>query len=306
MGAVPFVWTSANGIDWESRQLPGFDVAIYEATVGSDATVLLGEGATAQCDHPSRGVMWRRVHGEAEWASVPFHEMFCAGGFGQLAAGSAGFVVTSAGEQPFAWASREGWIWGDGTMTLEFESPPRRLTTIGEEYLTLGRGERTNALISGDGLTWRPVAAPPVPPPFGLDGVEISVLLETRVGILAFFTDEEAVPKSAWRRELDGSWTRLGIFGLEAIDYVEGGFGLDGRPYLMIHRNNEARLLTSVDLENWVELPVPRVGEIVGMARHADRTVLVATVFEPQPNMGLGVFVVYVSDGSAESDPEGP
>ena len=306
VGGTPTVWTSPNGVDWASEALAGFDVSATAAATSGGATVLLGEGTTEQCAHPSRGFLWLRLRGEAAWASVPFHEIFCAGGFPHLAATSDGFVVagSGAGDQPFAWASRDGWNWRDGSAGLKFESPPWRVTANGDGYLIVGRGERTDTLISADGSAWRAVATPPVPPPFGRNGVEIAVLLETRQGIFALFTNEEGVPRSAWRRELDGSWTPLDLRGFQGNDFVAGGFELDGIPYLSVDRGDQGRLLASADLATWVEVPVPQVRSIFGLAARAGRTVLLADVFQPVPDDERGRFVVYVSDAAPTATAE--
>ncbi len=300
VGPVPTVWTSPDGLEWVAARLPGFDVAPSQAVASDDGIVLLGQGSTDECARSDRAFVWVRSRGEVEWIRAAFNELFCAGGFARIATNGGRVVVagTGTGEQPFAWVSDDGLTWRDGTPGLDLDAPLWRLTATDEDFLVLSHGAPMSAYASPTGAGWRLVGAPPVlPPP---NGLQAWALLSTPLGVFAFVGDEDAVPFTAWRRDVDGSWTELEILGLGPGDFLAGGFVIDGHPYLLVHRNGEGRVLTSEDLETWLEVPVPKVGSIAGMATHAGRTVLVASVFEPIPQMGLGEFVVYVSDPEPE------
>lgn len=308
IGQLPAAWTSPDGTAWTSVQLPGFNLRPFIAAASESATVLLGIGETDQCAHPSGEFHWRREAGQEAWNAVPFRDLFCAGGFPKIAAGPGGFMVagTGTGEQPFAWASADGRTWRDASAGLDFDAPPWLVVATDAEFVTIGRGIRTEAWSSADGIAWRSIPAPPVAPAFapGGGGMEPVALLPTRFGTLAVFQDEEGGLTEGWLRHPDGSWARVEVNDVQRGDFIGGGAVLGGDPVLFVFDNSVGRLLTSSDLEMWSEIPIPRVGSIDGLATFAGRTVLVAG--EPDPRKGLGATFVYVSEPAPESSAAAP
>jgi hypothetical protein len=285
IGEVPAVWASSDGLDWHSAALPfGFGFP-SEAAASLDATVLLGAGSTSRCAHPFGQSLWRRAAGADVWESVPFVEqLFCAGGFEEIAAAQHGFAVvgTGTGDQPFAWQSADGLAWHDASQGLPVNSPPNLLAAFDGGFIELGRGERTDVRTSVDGARWAPAEAPPVPPAFNGDAIGMSpaALIATNAGVLAVYQAEGAVDRSAWLRGADGSWRQVPMTGVEPGDIVAGGFGIGDDAYLFLGRGNAAALMTSRDLLSWNEVAIPRADSILDLAVIGDRIVLVTHKLE--------------------------
>lgn len=291
------VWTSADGVTWQSMALPGFAQpdggSPSHAAMSGDATVLVGVGGSSQCAHPSREYIWRRVHGDAGWAAAPFVEnLFCLGGIPDLAANDDTFVVagTSSGETPFAWRSIDGLAWHDTGRGLPADSPPTLVTTTDAGFLLVGRGSRTDAEASVDGSSWTPVEAPPVPPAFNPvgDGMTAAALVPTAGGPLAIYESDDATVLSAWRRLADGTWEEVPLGALGPGAGVTDGVTIDGLSYLLLIRDGRAGLVSSTDLTTWTDIAVPPMDSISGIATFGGQAVLTGWVTvnqEPMPQV---------------------
>jgi hypothetical protein len=278
VGMLPMAWTSPDGAGWESVVLAGGEGFPSSAATSANATVLLGAGGTARCAHPSGEFLWRRVHGEPDWDAVPFHELFCAGGFPAIAAREDLFLVAGmgTGDQPFAWRSADGLTWQDAAAGLPFDLPPWALAAAGDEFMELGRGAQTDARVTADGTEWTRVVAPPAPPAFGpvQPGMDPSALLDTDPGLLAVYGAHDASRSAAWRRSPDGAWAEVDLTTPPGA-VISGGAVANGRPYLFGSRGGVAFLLTSSDLVRWTTVQIPGIAAILGLASGHGRTILV-------------------------------
>jgi hypothetical protein len=239
--------------------------------------------------------MWRRARGEAEWQAAPFvADLFCAGGFPHIAATQNMFVVagTGTGEQPFAWRSVDGLKWADASHGLPLDVPPALLLATGAGFLELGRGERTDAEFSVDGTAWTRVKAPPAPPAFIPNGAGTSpvAMLGTAQGALAIFQPDDAATLSAWRREADGSWTKMQLSGFEIGDGIYRGITIGGQAYLFVNRRGRATLLASTDLATWTAVAIPALDAMLGLAAFDGRMVLVGSITDAAGDEQAQVF----------------
>lgn len=274
-------WTSADAADWDAVVLGGEGAPTKAAATG-DATVLIGGGSTSRCPHPFAEFLWRGVTGDRSWEVVPFNaRLFCAGGFPAIAARDDMFMVAGmgTGDVPFAWSSPDGLDWLDSQAGLPLDAPPPwALAATEEDFIELGRGERTEVRTNRDGREWLVAVAPPVAPAFneGGPGMSPAVLLATSEGALAIYQEDDAGLHSAWLRQADGSWAPAAIAGLGAGDWISGGTTLGDVTCLFLTRRHEpARVLVSTDLVTWRELSIPDVKAVLGLARFDARLVLV-------------------------------
>jgi hypothetical protein len=279
----PAAWASPDGATWSSNALPGRSGFPSSGAASQAATVLIGGGSTDRCAHPFGQSLWRRARADATWQAVPFNqELFCAGGFENIAAFADAFAVvgTGTGDQPFAWQSSDGLAWRDAGQGLPFDAPPWLLAATDGGFIELGRGARTDVRVSVDGKAWSAVEAPPVPPAFNGDapGMSPVALLATAQGVAAFYQSDGATTRSAWLRHADRSWSEIELEGFERGDVLTIGVTIDGTPILFGGRGRSARLWISPDLARWTAVPLPDVEAVLGLASFADRLVLVTKI----------------------------
>jgi hypothetical protein len=278
----PIAWSSADAITWEAEALPGGEGSPTKAAASADVTVLLGGGSTSRCAHPFAEFLWRRAAGDRNWEAVPFNpRLFCAGGSAAIAANAQGFMVAGmgTGDVPFAWSSADGLDWQDRAVGLPLEAPPPwALAATEEEFIELGRGERTEVRMTAEGQEWRLVPAPPVAPAFNPDGPGMSpaVLLATPGGALAVYQADDASVRSAWLRQADGTWALIELDGVAAGRWVSGGTTIGDVACLFVTRSGgSAAVLVSADLATWRELSIPAVRSVLALARFDGALVLV-------------------------------
>jgi hypothetical protein len=293
----PAAWSSSDGVAWTSSALPGSDFEPVAAAASANVTVLLGTGSTDRCAHPFGETIWRRAHGGGTWEAAPFvQELFCAGGFPNIAAQPGTFVVagTNGGEQPFAWQSDDGLTWRDASAGLPADVPPVLLAAAGAGFIELGRGPRTDAEQLVPGEDWAPIQAPPVPPAFNRGGpsLEPAVLAETSHGLLAIFESDDGAAHSGWRRDDSGVWSEVGLAGVQVGDAIGQAVSIEGRPYLFATRGGRAHLLTSSDLATWADIPIPQLSAILGLAVKGNRTILVGSLTDQNEDDHPFVYVI--------------
>jgi hypothetical protein len=209
------------------------------------------------------------------------------------------FVVAGmgTGDQPFAWASRDGLRWTDESAQLPFEAPPWQLAWTGAEFLALGRGETTAAFASTDGSRWKRVPGPPVPAAFAEApqvGMSPISLLATEQDTLALYQTDDGSTTSIWRRKADGSWVGLPLDGFDPQDQVSGGTTIAGQFYLFVGRAGDGVILRSRDGSTWTDIgrfPSRTVG---ALAAFGGRAVLVASL----PGEDRDQSQVFVADAS--------